>query len=80
MQVLVTGASGFIGRHLVERLRAAGDDVRALVRDSSRVGHLQEHGVRLISAKRSRDRLAGAARSCCTHRTCCFGPPEAQPI
>ena len=49
MKALVTGASGFIGRHLIERLRTRGDDVCALVRSSSRVSHLQEHGVRLIS-------------------------------
>lgn len=32
MKVLVTGAAGFIGGHLVEMLVARGDDVRALVR------------------------------------------------
>jgi uncharacterized protein (TIGR01777 family) len=32
MRVLVAGASGFLGRHLVEGLRADGDDVRRLVR------------------------------------------------
>jgi dTDP-glucose 4,6-dehydratase len=35
-KVLVTGAGGFIGSHLVERLLAAGADVRALVRYTSR--------------------------------------------
>jgi len=35
VNVLVTGASGFIGRHLVERLANAGDHVRALVRARS---------------------------------------------
>ena len=32
MKALVTGATGFIGRHVVRRLRARGDEVRALVR------------------------------------------------
>jgi nucleoside-diphosphate-sugar epimerase len=32
MKVLVTGGTGFVGSHLIEQLRAAGDAVRALVR------------------------------------------------
>jgi uncharacterized protein (TIGR01777 family) len=36
MRFLVAGASGFLGRHLVESLRADGDDVRALTRSSPR--------------------------------------------
>ena len=35
--VLVVGASGSIGRHAVEKARAAGYRVRALVRDPSRI-------------------------------------------
>jgi NADH dehydrogenase len=35
MRVLVTGATGFIGRHLLARLVAGGDDVVALVRASA---------------------------------------------
>ena len=32
MKVLVTGASGFLGSHIVEHLIARNDTVRALVR------------------------------------------------
>ncbi|MGH7270215.1 MAG: NAD-dependent epimerase/dehydratase family protein, partial [Polyangiaceae bacterium] len=35
MKVLVTGASGFLGGHIVERLSQRGDAVRALVRSTS---------------------------------------------
>ena len=38
-RVLVTGAAGFIGSHLVERLVADGHTVRALVRYNSRGSH-----------------------------------------
>jgi uncharacterized protein (TIGR01777 family) len=38
MRVFVTGATGFIGRRLVERLSARGDDVVALARDRARAG------------------------------------------
>ncbi len=47
MRALVTGASGFIGSHIVERLIAAGDSVRAFVRPTSDVAHLRELGVEL---------------------------------
>ncbi len=33
--ILVTGGTGFIGKHLLERLRASGEPVRALVRQKS---------------------------------------------
>lgn len=36
MHVLVTGGTGFVGSHLIERLIARGDKVRALVRPGSR--------------------------------------------
>lgn len=40
-RVLVTGASGFIGSHLVESLHARGEEVRAMVRSTSKLGHLE---------------------------------------
>ena len=39
-RVVVTGANGFIGSHLVERLLERGDDVRAMVRASARLDNL----------------------------------------
>ena len=47
-KVLVTGASGFIGTHLVAALAARGDEVTCLVRKSSKVGPLQASGARLV--------------------------------
>jgi nucleoside-diphosphate-sugar epimerase len=41
MNVLVTGASGFLGSHIVDRCLAQGDRVRVLVRPSSDCSYLQ---------------------------------------
>jgi dihydroflavonol-4-reductase len=46
-KVLVTGASGFIGTHLVAALAARGDEVTCLVRQTSKVDALRQSGVRL---------------------------------
>jgi uncharacterized protein YbjT (DUF2867 family) len=45
--ILVTGATGFVGRHIVQALRADGRDVRALVRNPSRADALAQQGVEL---------------------------------
>jgi nucleoside-diphosphate-sugar epimerase len=49
MKALVTGATGFIGSHLVDRLLERDDEVRALVRPSSDLSYLEERGVELLS-------------------------------
>jgi dihydroflavonol-4-reductase len=46
MHALVTGATGFTGGHLARRLVAAGDRVRAIVRDPSRAAALP--GVEIV--------------------------------
>jgi uncharacterized protein len=64
MRVVVTGASGFIGRPIVAALRGRGDAVVALSRDPARVRGLAE-GTELIEADLEtpgpwQDALAGA--------------------
>ena len=46
--VLVTGASGFIGQHLVRRLIERGDRVLCLVRAASRLDELRSSGAQFI--------------------------------
>ena len=61
MRWLVTGATGFIGTTLVERLLARNDEVRALVRDPGRAGALAAMGARLVRGDVSEpDSLADA--------------------
>jgi uncharacterized protein YbjT (DUF2867 family) len=46
--ILVTGATGFIGPKVVHALRAAGHDVRALVRERARGRTLEASGAELV--------------------------------
>ncbi len=49
--ILVTGGAGYIGSHLVRRLAAAGESVRALVRDRAKVereGRLRELDLEIV--------------------------------
>ena len=47
-RIAVTGASGFIGLHLVDRLLADGHTVVALSRPESRSTALEERGAQVI--------------------------------
>ena len=48
MLVLVTGGTGFVGSHVVERLVAAGARVRCLVRASSSLRYLPREGIEVV--------------------------------
>ena len=61
--IAVTGATGFLGRHLVEGLLGRGARVIGVVRNPERVPELRERGVELRRADLAeRDRLAAGFR------------------
>jgi len=62
---LVTGATGFIGRHVVAGLLARGLAVRALVRSPGRAAHLRRADVEIVAGDLGdRASLAAACRDC----------------
>jgi len=48
VRVFVTGATGFIGRHVIARLRHTPHEMTCLVRPGSRLEYLQSAGARLV--------------------------------
>ena len=49
MKVFLTGATGFVGKHMLERLLAEGHAVRALVRDPKKAGLAEHASVDLVA-------------------------------
>lgn len=48
MKALLTGATGFVGRHLVSTLLRRGDDVTALIRSPRKAQEIRDAGARLV--------------------------------
>lgn len=64
-RVLVTGANGFVGGHVVDAALSHGFTVRALVRDLNRAGDLKGKGVELVVGElRDQDSLNSATKDC----------------
>jgi dihydroflavonol-4-reductase len=65
MNVLVTGATGFMGNHLAHALAAAGHSVRALVRPSKRGERLADAGIEIFEGELTNgDHVERAAKDC----------------
>lgn len=48
--VLVTGATGFVGSHVIEALSQTGVSIRAAVRKSSKIDYLRQYAVDVVTA------------------------------
>jgi nucleoside-diphosphate-sugar epimerase len=64
-RVLITGATGFIGTHLVRRLRESGDEIVCLVRGTSNRAAIEGSGVEfVIGDLNDFDTLSRAVQGC----------------
>lgn len=82
MRAFVTGGTGFVGSHLIERLMAQGDQVRALVRRGSRREFVEGLGAEVVIGDlEDATTLADVCRNCevvyhCAARVEFEGPEE----
>ena len=74
MRVLVTGAAGFVGSHVVRQLLASGDEVAAIVRQPGNPPRLADVAEQVMFVRGDldepegwRDRLAGWKPEACVH-------------
>jgi uncharacterized protein YbjT (DUF2867 family) len=63
--ILVTGANGFVGGHIVQALGGEGRDVRALVRNRTKAGRLDEWGCEVVEGDVTQPETLSAAVAGC---------------
>ena len=67
MKVLVTGATGFTGKHLAHALASAGHAVRALVRPNKRPQQLADAGIEIFEGELTSAGDVHEAANGCSH-------------
>lgn len=82
MRILLTGAGGYIGLHIVRELLEHGHELTALVRSPSKLGPFQhEPRLRIVAADLEEDaEVAGAlaGQQICVHAALIWGDPGAE--
>ena len=63
MKILLTGATGFLGRHIIRKLAGEGVEIVALIRKTSPTKHLDSHRVTFVQGNlRDRKSLQGVMK------------------
>jgi len=75
--ILVTGATGTVGREVVKELTIRGERVRGLTRDPGKAGFLRQHGVEIAAGDLSRPETLDLALKGCD-RVFLLGPSDAR--
>ncbi len=79
MKILLTGANGFVGSHILDHLRGAGADVRLLLRERSDPSFIQPHlaACEVVRGGLDSDEVLDRAVAGVTHVVHCAGATKA---
>ena len=81
MKIFITGGTGFIGKHTVERLAQTEHELHCLVRKTSDTQQLEELGATLVPGDvTDRDSLLEGMKSACIPRGALMIPMKSWPL